>query len=214
MSRDVFVTYLPGRSPLGLRAASMAMPTKTSATITINAATMISMATAPSTTECGGQSAYGAGECRRSTLPLEIGDLLLRNVEFGHEGQALVTVLAIGYTELAVREGISWRALTPCCAAGQYAHRTGTALKARPQQQKVGRRHVHPRQQSSTQPSPTQSGLRPPLTVRCNWLSGVNLRYVSGAELGEERPIRGGQSSFNPMLFTNSRFTARSERRV
>jgi hypothetical protein len=35
----------------------MAMPTKTSATITISAATMISMIIDPSTTECGGQSA-------------------------------------------------------------------------------------------------------------------------------------------------------------
>jgi len=39
----------------------MAMPTKTSETITSNAATMISMATTLSTTQCGARSADGAG---------------------------------------------------------------------------------------------------------------------------------------------------------
>src|SRR5712691_9221605 len=46
----------------------MAMATKTSATITISAATMISMVIDPSTTECGGQSADGGRECQRLRL--------------------------------------------------------------------------------------------------------------------------------------------------
>src|SRR6266702_4158726 len=51
------------------RAAWMAMPTKTSATITIKAATIMSIVIAPSTTECGDQSAYGGRGCQESRLP-------------------------------------------------------------------------------------------------------------------------------------------------
>src|SRR6266704_3809878 len=51
------------------RAAWMAMPTKTSATITIKAATMMSIVIAPSTTECGDQSADGGRGCQELTLP-------------------------------------------------------------------------------------------------------------------------------------------------
>src|SRR6266540_4531499 len=51
------------------RAAWMAMPTKTSATITIKAATMMSIVIAPSTTECGDQCAYGGRGYQESRLP-------------------------------------------------------------------------------------------------------------------------------------------------
>src|SRR5712691_3335753 len=51
------------------RAAWMAMPTKTSATITIKAATMMSIVIAPSTTECGDQSADGGRGRQESRLP-------------------------------------------------------------------------------------------------------------------------------------------------
>src|SRR5258708_28969089 len=47
----------------------MAMPTKTSATINIKAATMMSIVIAPSTTECGDQSADGGRRCQESRLP-------------------------------------------------------------------------------------------------------------------------------------------------
>jgi hypothetical protein len=47
----------------------MAMPTKTSATITIKAATMMSIVIAPSTTECGDQSADGGRGCQELRLP-------------------------------------------------------------------------------------------------------------------------------------------------
>src|SRR2546430_9964206 len=51
------------------RAAWMAMPTKTSATITIKAATMMSIVIAPSTTECGDQCADGGRGYQELRLP-------------------------------------------------------------------------------------------------------------------------------------------------
>src|SRR6266699_3892559 len=50
------------------RAACMAMPTKTSATITIKAATMMSIVIAPSTTECGDQCADGGRGCQEERI--------------------------------------------------------------------------------------------------------------------------------------------------
>src|SRR2546427_7046318 len=68
------------------RAAWMAMPTKTSATITIKAATMMSIVITPSTTECGDQSADGGRGCQGSRLPQHSDD---NPVERIHETYAV-----------------------------------------------------------------------------------------------------------------------------
>src|SRR6266436_3133950 len=68
------------------RIACLAMRTKTSATITIKAATMMSIVIAPSTTECGDQSADGGRGCQESRLPQHSDD---NPVERIHETHAV-----------------------------------------------------------------------------------------------------------------------------